>query len=121
MIRPLALVAATLGVFGCTQTGPASIAPGLVASCAFDRYVRGNERGATDWTALIAPDQVTVPGSGAWPAQVGRTPTGGLVVQFETQAAVETIEINPQGNALWDIEFKRGGLLVYIGDCQVAA
>lgn len=121
LARPVVALAALALTAGCIETAPgASQGAGISGECLFTEEIRNGQRGPANWTLLVAPGTVVVPGSGSWSAATRRTAAGGAVIEFETAPALETVTVGPGGEALWDIRFFEGGQLVYLGQCDLS-
>ncbi|KPP91051.1 MAG: hypothetical protein HLUCCA08_14025 [Rhodobacteraceae bacterium HLUCCA08] len=119
--RPLAALAALALTAGCIETAPGgSQATGISGDCLFTEELRNGQRGPANWTLLVSPGAVVVPGSGSWVAATRRTAAGGAVIEFETGPALETVTVGPGGDALWEIRFFEGGVLIYMGRCDLS-
>ncbi len=103
-----------------------ALAASATQECQFDLQLDLSEdppkKTAANWVVVLTrtnhDGQVNVEGSGTYQARAHRSKQDGRRYSFQTRSSEETITISPDGNALWDIRFKTGEPLVYLGHCN---
>jgi hypothetical protein len=104
--------------------GPAAAAE-FANQCAFTHVVKatsaGMQRADVRLPVSLArknrSGRVLVSGSGDYKARAKTFKSGALEYVFKTGVSKETITIGPRGEALWEISFKNGDLMTYVGSC----
>lgn len=61
--------------------------------------------------------RVIVSGSGDYKARAKTFKSGATEYVFKTDVSRESIMIGNSGDALWEINFKNGDLMIYVGSC----
>ena len=95
-------------------------------SCQFTGATRMDDNGMqnydVDWRVRLAHKgkrgHVFVTGSGDYSAKAQSYDSGAVEYAFKTDVSRELITIGPGGQALWEINFNNGDLLVYAGGCK---
>ncbi|MCI5094797.1 MAG: hypothetical protein MRY77_00625 [Rhodobacteraceae bacterium] len=106
------------------SAGP-SVAADFASQCEFTHVVkvtsagmqRADVRLPVSLTRKNRSGRVLVSGSGDYKARAKTFKSGALEYVFKTGVSKETITIGPRGEALWEISFKNGDLMTYVGSC----
>ncbi len=94
--------------------------------CRFENFIRttsqGVDSGEVFWKVIMAhtrtSGRVVVDGSGDYKAKAKSFASGAIEYKFNTDVSDEVITVGPTGEALWDIRFDGGDILVYTGECN---